>query len=183
MDKTTKCDYTINPCYSVVKFLKENNNLGPNETNNLCYQVCKDWMGSDEIRDGTQCYNNCKKCTLPFIYSRGKDICSLDYKIPPLWNDTISYFPDLYRETNDKKLSFIKCKEKCDKHMNGSIECKNLCKLDMDAIIYNNKDINKLSKETLNKLDINTDKNNNNLYIIIFIIILIILIILFLFYI
>lgn len=166
MDKTTKCDYTINPCNSVINFLKKNNELGPNETNNLCYQVCKDWTGSDEIVEGTECYNNCKQCTLPFIYNRGKDVCSLDYKVPPIWNNLVSYFPELYRETNDKKISLKKCKEKCDKHMNGSIECKNLCELDMDAIVYNKDDRLEKIYNFSNERDMNTNTN----FIILFII-------------
>lgn len=173
----------LNPCNSVINFLKNNNELGPNSTNNLCFQVCNDWLGSENTVAGTQCYNNCKDCMLPFIKQRGKDICSLDYKVPPIWKNIPSFFPNEFRNSINeaspnsdletiKKIAYKKCKNKCKNHSKlNLIECNELCKLDMDAIV--DKDESLLGNGSYNK---GLQLTQNNLWLYIFPILLIIII-------
>jgi len=157
----------LNPCNSVINFLKNNNELGPNSTNNLCFQVCNDWLGSENTLSGTQCYNNCKDCMLPFIKQRGKDICSLDYKVPPIWKNIPSFFPGEFKkimakgDDSDletiKKIAYKKCINKCKTHCKLNLnECNDLCKLDMDAI----DDDSLNSSSTMKGLNSNLTKNN-----------------------
>jgi hypothetical protein len=138
--------FEINPCNAVIDHLKRKDKYGPNEANNLCYRVCKDWMGTGSNSKGTECYKNCKACSIPFIKARGKDVCTLDFQVPPVWDDVPSFYPECYYEQlnsdfstgddNDKAFALEKCYMKCDKYAkNNKLQCKEYCNLDMNAMI------------------------------------------------
>jgi len=143
-------DFKINPARAVSKALGKN--CAINEANSLCYGVCAAFHGSpDAYSISKDCSQQCenlieemrlKTWGLPYCYHAGP------WK--PLIRDAPTFFPNLYKQTRDIKLSLRKCNELCENTQYPN-ECKRNCLIQSYAVeeggneesFRNSKNVNK----------------------------------------
>lgn len=136
--------YEINACKATLNHLKKTGYYDYNNANNLCYETCHNWFGSDSNVRGTECHKNCNACVVPFIKERGHDTCYFNPRPPPVFTHP-AYFKDMYLKTGNKNISLKMCKDKCQEYANNIEECKQRCEIDADALIESHS-IEKYSK-------------------------------------
>jgi len=161
---------TLDPCSACKKFKKGRVNVM-----DCCYSTCRDWLGIGQNIEGSQCYKMCRGCLDEFIEKDGKTECTYYTAIPLNFEQVPSFFPELYKQTNDKNKALALCKKKClDTKFPNT--CLDKCNINFESLIVEpTPNLESSSSEVQKSIQI--EKPNESIYfhLIIIIIILVIL--------
>ena len=135
MDSNVK----INPCKMVLEKYKDNLLGNKQSINDLCNETVVAFNGHDALFSKD---NPCKLCSpLLFNYQQGYnyDQAKQYYPSTPSWNNSIHYFPGLYKNNKDITASYNTCIDQCVSNNHNSInQCKDNCINDMNAVKFVN---------------------------------------------
>lgn len=126
----------INPVSAVYKFMRTQGDCGINEANELCYQVCAAFQGTNI--DANLVPEACKKqCEIMVDDLRqqkwGLSYCQHKGPYKPLIRDEPNFFPRLYEKNGNLDESLHECKKMCENTVYPE-ECKQKCSLHSYAI-------------------------------------------------
>ena len=156
----------INPLKSICLKYK-NKDVGINELNDTCYGICASFNKTNDLY---QIDRNCSKICEELVNSKKDDYEKQTPYKPIIWQQIPTYIPDLLKKGIHKNQLLIECKKLC----KNNLECKEKCELDFNAIENYTEIVSKTSNEANNYNETTYNKNRNFYYLLFLIPIIII---------
>jgi hypothetical protein len=125
----------INPCRACMQKLSDPDKWSIPAIADCCYSTLANFTGAQSVND-IRDVDNCVECVvsqLPEAYGFDRNECNLDWKAPPIWNQTPHYFPSLLFDGNTPNQALRKCSEACQDNRYPN-ECMDNCRIDFNSV-------------------------------------------------
>ena len=140
--------YEINPCEACINKYKDRG-CNVNDLSGCCYETLGAFMGTN---DSLQIYNtpqanNAIECVHNKIVAMGRDPCDLRVPPKPIIPTAPHYFPEIFRQSGDKKAALNTCLFAC-RDCHNPNTCKENCITDANSVVMKEKYNQQKEKET-----------------------------------
>ena len=152
----------INPLKSICLKYK-NKDVGINELNDTCYGICASFNKTNDLYEIDP---NCSKICDELVNSKKHDYEKQTPYKPIIWEQIPTYIPDLLKKGIDKNQVLIECKKLC----KNNLECKEKCELDFNAIENYTENYTEMKNKSLNDNKNLKSSSNQKIYYLLFLI-------------